>query len=92
MRRRELNNEVYYLNIQQKVLQLLDEVLALNGRGLTFDRETPLLGSVPLSEELREHADVGTPLAVDRPDSPAGQAIVGIARRIIAASPAWVAL
>lgn len=35
------------MNIQQKVLYLLDEVLALNGRGLAFDRATPLLGNVP---------------------------------------------
>jgi acyl carrier protein len=35
------------LDTQQKVLQLLDEVLALDGRGLAFERSTPLLGSVP---------------------------------------------
>lgn len=41
------SGEVCYLNTQQKVLQLLDEVLALEGRGLRFDAATPLLGSVP---------------------------------------------
>nr|WP_041656353.1 phosphopantetheine-binding protein [Azoarcus sp. KH32C] len=35
------------LNIQQQVLVLLDEVLSLNGRGLQFDADSPLLGSVP---------------------------------------------
>jgi acyl carrier protein len=39
--------EVDDLNTLQKVLQLLDEVLALDGRGLGFDVDTPLLGSVP---------------------------------------------
>lgn len=57
------------------------------GQLLADELEVPLLGSVPLSEELREHADVGTPLATELPDSPAGQAIIGVARRIIAASP-----
>lgn len=57
------------------------------GQLLADELEVPLLGSVPLSEELREHADVGTPLAADQPDSPAGEAIVSIARRIIASTP-----
>ena len=35
------------LNTQQQVLVLLDEVLSLNGRGLQFDADSPLLGSVP---------------------------------------------
>ncbi|HJV28323.1 MAG TPA: phosphopantetheine-binding protein [Aromatoleum sp.] len=35
------------MNIQQQVLVLLDEVLSLNGRGLQFDADSPLLGSVP---------------------------------------------
>ncbi len=57
------------------------------GQLLADELEVPLFGSVPLSEELREHADVGNPLSVDQPDSPAGQAIVEIARKIIATSP-----
>jgi ATP-binding protein involved in chromosome partitioning len=57
------------------------------GQLLADELEVPLLGSVPLSEELREHADVGNPLAVDQPDSPAGKAIIEIARKIIASSP-----
>lgn len=35
------------MNIQEQVLILLDEVLNLDGRGLQFDADTPLLGSVP---------------------------------------------
>jgi len=57
------------------------------GQLLADELEVPLLGAVPLSEELREHADVGNPLAVDEPASPAGEAIVAIAKRVIAASP-----
>lgn len=29
------------------VLRVIDEVLSLNGRALSFDRETPLLGAIP---------------------------------------------
>lgn len=35
------------MDIQREVLALLDEVLNLGGRGLAFDADTPLLGSVP---------------------------------------------
>ena len=57
------------------------------GQLLADELEVPLLGNVPLSEELREHADTGNPLAIDQPDSPAGEAIVSIARKIIASTP-----
>ena len=57
------------------------------GKLLADELEVPLLGAVPLSEELREHADDGTPLATERPDSPAGEAILEIADRIIASTP-----
>ena len=57
------------------------------GKLLADELEVPLLGTIPLSEELREHADVGNPLSVDQPESPAGKAIVEIARKIIASSP-----
>lgn len=42
-----MSHEVDHLNTLQNVLQLLDEVLALDGRGLRFSADTPLLGSVP---------------------------------------------
>lgn len=35
------------LNTQTEVLRVLDEVLSLGGRALTFDVDTPLLGAIP---------------------------------------------
>ena len=42
----------------------------------------PLLGKVPLTMPLREHADAGVPLVIDDPDDPAAQAIRHVARGI----------
>lgn len=44
------------MNVEQEVLGVLDEVLRLNGRSTSFDRDTPLLGAVP---ELDSMAVVG---------------------------------
>ena len=41
------------------------------GQLLADELDIPLLGKVPLSEDLREHADAGTPLVTAEPDSPA---------------------
>ena len=57
------------------------------GQLLADEIGVPLLGQIPLSEELREHADRGTPLAVEQPDSPAGTAIRDIAKRIVSMTP-----
>lgn len=57
------------------------------GQLLADDLDVPLLGKVPLSEELRIHSDDGTPLATERPDDPAAQAIRDAARGIIAVTP-----
>jgi ATP-binding protein involved in chromosome partitioning len=57
------------------------------GQLLADELDVPLLGKVPLSEELREHADAGTPLVLERPDAPASQAIRAAARGIVAATP-----
>jgi ATP-binding protein involved in chromosome partitioning len=57
------------------------------GQLLADELDVPLLGKVPLSEPLREHADAGTPLATTEPDSPASQAIRHAARGIVAATP-----
>jgi len=57
------------------------------GQLLADDLGIPLLGKVPLSEELREHADAGSPLVVERPNAPAAQAIRDAARGIVAATP-----
>ena len=47
----------------------------------------PLIGKVPLSEELRDHADRGVPLVTEQPDAPAAQAIRAAARGILATTP-----
>lgn len=57
------------------------------GRLLSEELEVPLLGTVPLSEELRLLADEGRTLAVEEPESPAGAAIVATAKKIIASTP-----
>jgi ATP-binding protein involved in chromosome partitioning len=57
------------------------------GQLLADDLDVPLLGKIPLSEELRAHADAGTPLVLAEPDAPASQAIRDTARGIVAATP-----
>jgi ATPases involved in chromosome partitioning len=57
------------------------------GQLLADELDVPLLGKVPLSEPLREHADAGTPLVTAEPDSPASQAIRQAARGIVAMTP-----
>jgi ATP-binding protein involved in chromosome partitioning len=57
------------------------------GKLLADELDIPLLGKVPLSEPLREHADSGEPLVTADPDSPASQAIRQTARGIVAATP-----
>ena len=51
----------------------------------------PLLGKVPLTMPLREHADGGVPLVIEDPDDPAAQAIRQAARGLIAMAPAGAA-
>jgi ATP-binding protein involved in chromosome partitioning len=57
------------------------------GQLLADELDLPLLGKVPLSEELRAHADTGSPLVVEQPDAPASQAIRDAARGILATTP-----
>jgi ATP-binding protein involved in chromosome partitioning len=57
------------------------------GQLLADDIDVPLLGKVPLAEDLREHADLGTPLVLENPDAPASVAIRDTARGILAATP-----
>jgi ATP-binding protein involved in chromosome partitioning len=57
------------------------------GQLLANELDIPLLGKVPLSQELREHADSGTPLVLEHPDDPAAQAVRDAARGIVAATP-----
>jgi ATP-binding protein involved in chromosome partitioning len=67
------------------------ERMAIFGEGggqlLADELEVPLIGKVPLSTELREHADDGNPLVADSPNDPAAQAVQEAARGIIAATP-----
>ena len=57
------------------------------GQILADELDVPLLGKVPLSERLREHADAGEPLALSDPDAPASVAIRQAARGIVAGTP-----
>jgi ATP-binding protein involved in chromosome partitioning len=57
------------------------------GQLLADELDVPLLGKVPLSEELRDHSDRGEPLVLAHPDAPASQAIRDAARGIVAATP-----
>jgi ATP-binding protein involved in chromosome partitioning len=57
------------------------------GKELADELDVPLLGRVPLTMPLREHADSGVPLVIDDPDDPASQAIRQVARGLIAMAP-----
>jgi ATP-binding protein involved in chromosome partitioning len=54
------------------------------GQELADELDVPLLGKVPLTMPLREHADSGVPLVIEDPDDPAAQAIRHAARGLIA--------
>jgi ATP-binding protein involved in chromosome partitioning len=63
------------------------------GQELADELDVPLLGKVPLTMPLREHADAGVPLVIEEPDDPASQAIRHAARGLIAmAAPAMPAM
>lgn len=53
------------------------------GRREAERRSFPFLGEVPLYPEIREGGDSGTPITASAPDSPAGQAFIGIAQRLL---------
>jgi ATP-binding protein involved in chromosome partitioning len=57
------------------------------GQELADSIDAPLLGKIPLQEELRVHADQGRPLVAEDPDVPAAQALFHLARGIVAATP-----
>jgi ATP-binding protein involved in chromosome partitioning len=57
------------------------DVFGTGGGHTTADAlGVPYLGAVPMQVSLREGADTGRPVVLDQPDSPAGQALRGIAR------------
>jgi ATP-binding protein involved in chromosome partitioning len=62
------------------------------GQLLADELDVPLLGKIPLQEELRVCADNGLPLVLEDPDAPAAQAIFHTARGIIAATPQELAV
>jgi ATP-binding protein involved in chromosome partitioning len=47
---------------------------------------TPFLGRVPMQVSLREGSDIGTPVVVTEPDSPAGKAFRGLADKVARAT------
>jgi ATP-binding protein involved in chromosome partitioning len=57
------------------------------GQMLADELDVPLLGKVPLQEELRQGSDEGRPLVGEDPDAPASQALFHAARGLIAATP-----
>jgi ATP-binding protein involved in chromosome partitioning len=57
------------------------------GQLLADELDVPLLGKIPLTIPLREHADSGLPLVLSDPDDPAAQAIRHAARGLVAMTP-----
>ncbi|HWD70101.1 MAG TPA: P-loop NTPase [Solirubrobacteraceae bacterium] len=57
------------------------------GRLLAEELDVPLLGQVPLTMSLREQSDGGLPVVLANPADAAAQAIVQIAKRVIAMTP-----
>src|SRR6201985_2741910 len=57
------------------------------GQLLAEELQVPLLAKVPLTMQLREQSDSGTPLVFANPDDPAAQALRHGARGLIALSP-----
>jgi ATP-binding protein involved in chromosome partitioning len=57
------------------------------GQLLADELDVPLLGKVPLQEELRTSSDEGRPLVLSDPDAAASQAIYHAARGLIASTP-----
>jgi ATP-binding protein involved in chromosome partitioning len=57
------------------------------GQLLADELDVPLLGKIPLQEELRVCADEGRPLVLEDPDAPAAQALYHAAHGLVAATP-----
>lgn len=54
------------------------------GEQLAEATQTPFLGKIPIDPEVRQGGDSGHPIVVARPDSPAAQALRGIAEGLAA--------
>ena len=48
----------------------------------TMGASVPLLGQVPLDTRVREAGDAGTPVVLEAPESPAAQALDGVAQKL----------
>src|SRR3954465_13566154 len=57
------------------------------GQLLADELDVPLIGKIPLQEELRIGSDEGRPLVIENPDARASQAIFHAARGLIAVTP-----
>jgi ATP-binding protein involved in chromosome partitioning len=57
------------------------------GQLLSDELDVPLLGKIPLQEELRTAADEGEPLVLRDPDAPASQALMHAVRGLMAVTP-----
>lgn len=53
------------------------------GEALARDVQVPFLGRVPIEIGVREGGDAGRPAVLDTPDSGAGQALRGVAERVV---------
>jgi ATP-binding protein involved in chromosome partitioning len=62
------------------------------GQLLADELDVPLLGKIPLQEELRVCADEGRPLVLEDPDAPASQALFHAAKGVVAATPQELAV
>ncbi|MGI8671378.1 MAG: Mrp/NBP35 family ATP-binding protein [Luteitalea sp.] len=54
------------------------------GQRLAEQLEVPFLGAVPISEPVRSGGDIGMPIVLSSPDSPAARAITSVAEQIAA--------
>jgi len=62
------------------------------GQLLADELDIPLLGKIPLTEDVRRASDEGLPIVLQDPDNPASQAFFHAARGIIAATPQGIPL
>lgn len=53
------------------------------GRRVAHDFDIPLLGEIPLVQDIREAADAGTPIVAAKPDHPQSQAFLAIAAKLL---------
>ena len=66
------------------------EIFGSGGGQVVADRLTeitggdvPLMGQIPLDPNLRIGGDLGNPIAISEPDSPAGEALGSIADSLV---------